>query len=70
MKCPKCGSERVNVNTSVVAKSKHRSFLWNLFMICITCGLWIIWMLVRKRKEKIVQITTATCQECAHTWKM
>ena len=28
---------------------RKRSFLFDLFMICITGGLWIIWMIVRPK---------------------
>ena len=28
---------------------KHHSTLFDIFMICITCGLWIIWMLIRPK---------------------
>ena len=51
MKCPKCGSEDVTVTTNTVVVSKSRSFIWNLLLIICTCGLWLIWMLVRKRKR-------------------
>ena len=70
MVCPKCSSDRINISENVVVKSKSRSFLWNLFMIFITAGLWIIWMLVRKKKEKIIKIKTAICQNCAYSWKV
>lgn len=67
MVCKKCGSTNVTVTTSHVVKTKNRSCLWNLFMIMITGGLWIIWMLVRKRKEEVVEIKTVTCNECGYS---
>lgn len=70
MKCSKCGSENVLVNTNTVVVSKRRSFLWNLLWIICTGGLWIIWMLVRKKKEKKVTETWATCQSCGKRWKV
>lgn len=70
MKCSKCGSENVVVNTNTVVVSKRRSFLWNLLWIICTGGLWIIWMLVRKKKEKKVTETWATCQSCGKRWKV
>ena len=70
MVCPKCGSEKLIVNTSVYSKSKSRSFLWNLFMLVLTCGLWFIWMLVRRRKEQVVKDTIATCQSCGYSFKI
>lgn len=70
MKCPKCGSENVSVSTNTVVLSKSRSFLWNLIMTFCTCGFWLIWMLVRKRKEEKVTETWATCQSCGKRWKI
>jgi len=69
MVCPKCGSDKVVINTSTYSKSQSRSLLWNLFMLFITCGLWLVWMLIRKKKESVVKETIATCQHCGHTWK-
>lgn len=70
MRCPKCGGENVVINTNTVVVSKSRSFLWNLFMIIITLGWWLVWMLVRKRKEKTITETWATCQDCGKRWKV
>lgn len=70
MMCSKCGSNNVKCTTSTYVKSKSRSFLWNLFMVIITCGFWILWMLIRKRKEKVITETIATCQECGHHWEV
>lgn len=70
MRCPKCGGENIVVNTNTVVVSKSRSFLWNLFMIIITLGWWLVWMLVRKRKEKTITETWATCQDCGKRWKV
>lgn len=70
MVCPKCKNSNVTVSESVYTKSQHRSFLWNLFMIVITCGFWLIWMLVRKRKEKVVKVKRCVCQDCGYSWKM
>lgn len=70
MKCPKCGSTSVVVNTNTVMVSQNRSFLWNLLMIFCTAGLWLIWMIIRKKKEKKVTETWATCQSCGNRWKV
>lgn len=70
MKCPKCGSENVSVTTNTVVVSKSRSFLWNLIMTIFSLGFWLIWMLVRKRKEEKVTETWATCQSCGKRWKI
>lgn len=70
MVCPKCKSENVSVQTNSMMKSQKRSFLWNLLMICLTGGLWLLWMLVRGRKEKKITETYATCQACGNRWKV
>lgn len=70
MVCPKCNSTEVSISENVIVKSKRRSFLWNLLMICITCGIWIIWMLVRKKKEKVVHVKMCVCQKCGHSWEI
>lgn len=39
-----------NVNKNTVGKVRRkRSCLFDAFMICITCGLWIIWMIFRPK---------------------
>lgn len=65
MKCKECGSDNVAIQSSVVVRSKSRSFLWNLVVILFTGGIWLFWMLLRKRKEKESVVTTVTCQRCA-----
>ena len=70
MNCKRCGSNNINFSTSTIAKSKNRSFTWNLLMICCTGGFWLLWMLVRKKKQKLVKITTATCQNCGNSWNV
>lgn len=69
MICNKCGSSNIKVDYNVYVKSKSRSFLWNLLMVCCTCGFWILWMLIRKRKEKVVREKTCICQDCGNVWK-
>ena len=70
MNCKKCGSNRVTISTNVYTKSKSRSFIWNLLMTCLTSGLWLLWILIRKRKEKTVREKTACCQECGYSWNI
>lgn len=69
MICNKCGSSNIKVDYNVYVKSKSRSFLWNLLMVCCTCGFWILWMFIRKRKEKVVREKICICQNCGNTWK-
>ena len=70
MMCPKCKSENVTVQASTYTKSKSRSCLWNLLLLVCTGGLWLIWMLVRKRKEKVVHEKTCLCQACGYSWNI
>lgn len=70
MKCKKCGSEDVKIDSSTYTVSKSRSFLWNLLLVICTGGLWILWMLIRKKKEKLVTEKRAVCQKCGHSWKV
>jgi hypothetical protein len=28
------------------------SFIWDVFMVTITCGLWLIWIFVREMRRK------------------
>lgn len=69
MMCNKCGSSNIKVDYNVYVKSKSRSFLWNLLMVCCTCGFWILWMLIRKKKEKVVREKICICQDCGNIWK-
>ena len=62
-------SGNVTVSVSTYVKSKRRSFLWNLMMIVVAAGFWLIWMLIRRRKEKVVTQKTAVCGNCAYSWK-
>ena len=68
MRCPHCGNMQVYISTDSHVESESRSCLWNLFMLAITGGLWLIWMLVRRRKESVITTTRATCQYCGYSW--
>ena len=70
MVCNRCGGSNISVVYNTYTKSKSRSFLWNILMICCTCGLWLIWMLIRKRKEKVIHEKTCICQNCGNSWKI
>ena len=77
MKCPKCGSEHVNVQLEqVIAKTKNRGkgILWvlgRLMLIILTCGLWLL-IGARKgtSKTKFKNRKVAICQECGHSWNI
>ena len=68
--CPRCGAHNITVSSNTHTESKSRSIIWNLLMILLTAGIWIIWMLIRKRKEEIVTENIAVCQSCGNSWKI
>lgn len=64
--CPRCGSNNIQISVNTYQQKKKRSFLLNLFLVVITGGIWLIWMLVRnnsvERQEKVY-----VCQKCGYT---
>ena len=70
MQCKKCKGTNVTVSANAVAKTKRRSVLIDLIMTFITAGGWLIWVLIRRRKEKIITVKTALCNSCGHSWTM
>ena len=77
MKCPKCGSEHINIQLEQVsAKTRHRNkgILWvlvRLTLIICTCGLWLL-IGGRKgtSKTKFKTRKVAICQGCGHSWNI
>ncbi len=77
MICPKCGSDRVNVQSEQISsKTKKRGTgcLWRIvrcILIICTCGLWL---LIGRRKgtekTKIESRTVAICQNCGNRWEV
>lgn len=78
MKCPKCGSENVNVQMFSSIKRKRKGFLYWLFI-----GWWLeffAWLLfflptliikIFKPKKYTSKIhKNAVCQNCGHSWKV
>ncbi|MBQ8519247.1 MAG: hypothetical protein IJ455_06580 [Agathobacter sp.] len=82
MKCPRCGSENVNVQITneTYLKKQHHGLLW---WLCI--GWWwiptkwllftipaLIFALFGRKKQKVVnkQVKTAVCQGCGYSWNM
>ena len=64
--CPRCGSNNIHISVNTYQQKKKRSFLWNLFLVVITGGIWLIWMLVRNNSvEK--QAKVYVCQKCGYT---
>lgn len=39
----------------VVVQQRRRygffHFLWDVFMVCLTCGFWLIWIFVREMRK-------------------
>ena len=73
MKCPKCGSENVNVQVaSTQATTATRGCLWSagrVMLIIFTCGLWLL-VGKSKGKTKIKNTSLAVCQNCGNKWKV
>lgn len=80
MKCPKCGSENVNVQmvTESILKTKHHGIIYWLFI-----GWWLellLWLFLRiprlliaifgHKRQKIVtkSKSMAVCQNCGKNW--
>lgn len=80
MKCPKCGSENVNVQvvSETELKTKHRSVIWWLFVgwwwwpikwLFLTIPALIVKLFHPKRyKTKTSHISKFVCQNCGNTW--
>lgn len=77
MKCPRCGSENVNVTLEQdYSRTSYnsRGCLWTIcrwFLIFCTCGLWLLVGRSKGRsKTKYHNKTIAICQNCAKTWSV
>ncbi len=73
MNCPKCGSDKVNVQM-VDTKVKTNNVgifgrLIRLTLILCTCGLWLL-VPKRKSNSKIKNRSVAVCQNCGHHWNI
>ncbi len=73
LKCPKCGSDRINVAPVTDVWTQHRGCigwcLWILLTLC-TCGLMIIIPLITNSKTKSKTHSEAVCQNCGHHWQV
>lgn len=69
MKCPKCGSE--NVQVQAVSEMKSRGCLTTLFYIFLLfvpiIGWIALFLLLKGRKSKTTNY--AVCQDCGKRWK-
>ena len=78
MKCPKCGSENVNVQAVSIVKNKHHGLVyWLCFGCLIDIFLWIcltvprlIVAIFRPKGVKTKVKSYAVCQNCGHKWKV
>ena len=80
MKCPKCGSENVNVQmvTETKLKKKHSIVYWLLIGWWLEPIMWLIFtipMLIIKifkpknYKTKTTHKSMCVCQACGNSWK-
>ena len=77
MKCPKCGSENVNVQAvSIVKNKKHGIFYWLFGGFIIEVMLWmfltlpmLIIKIFRPKGIKTSIKTLAICQTCGNQWR-
>ena len=77
MKCKKCGSENVNVQTVSIVKNKHHGvFYWCIGWL-IDLMIWacafiprLIVAIFRPKGVKTNVKSYAVCQECGYKWKV
>lgn len=77
MRCAKCGSENVVINTMQVSartSTKKKGCLYSLgrfLLICCTCGLWLVFGKKKATsKTKFEHETVAVCQNCGNRWTL
>lgn len=79
MKCPKCGSENVEVQMVSDVKEKRKKGFWYwVFLWWWELILWVvltipkIFIAIFGRKTKVVTKIRkiAVCQDCGHSWKV
>lgn len=62
MSCPKCGSEKTEIK--LVVKKKRNGIIKSLLLILFTGGLYLIWLLIRGRKEQTYSYMI--CNNCGY----
>lgn len=67
LKCGKCG-ETQNITVQTLAGLKRRSCLGTALLTVCTCGIYLIYMVVKGRKN--TSATMAVCQRCGNTWNV
>lgn len=61
MECPRCGSE----NIQAITKKKRRSIIGMICLTVITGGIFLIFTILKGRKEQ----TRFVCLDCKHEFK-
>lgn len=81
MKCPKCGSENINVQmvTDTKLVKKHHGIIWWLLVgwwwipvkwLCFTFPALIVKIFAPKRQQlKQEHVSMCVCQNCGHHWR-
>lgn len=81
MQCPKCQSNKVNVNVvnEVKLKTKHRGIIWWLLVgwwwipikwFVFTVPALVIAIFGRKKQKAVnIQKTMCICQDCGYSWE-
>jgi DNA-directed RNA polymerase subunit M/transcription elongation factor TFIIS len=77
MFCPKCGSDKVNiqiVQTGAKSSTKGKGCLFSigrLLLIICTCGLWLVFGKKKaKTKTTFQNQKMAICQNCGNQWNV
>jgi len=74
MKCPKCGSENISiqtVQTGMKTKEKRRGILQSMIrfiLIFCTLGLWLLVGRADRTTTKFKNSKRAVCQNCGRSW--
>lgn len=73
MRCPRCGSYNVVIETFTESETKHRGclgwFFW-ILLACLTLGLILIIPLITNSKTKSRTRVMAVCQTCGKHWRL
>lgn len=77
MRCPKCGSENINiqiVQTGAKSRTKNKGCLYSIgrgLLIFFTLGLWLIFGKKKsKTTTKFESKKIAICQNCGNEWNV
>ena len=73
MICKKCGSSNVTIKDDHYVQEKTSSVLLNIFLSVITCGIWLVWLLLKllsgkSRKSILHNRRVAICNNCGASY--